>query len=315
MNTIGRGYYGADIIGFFDESFRLIRLRVERKNALNFGETVKASVTDKNSILGGYFAQSKNLPVFIKTNKTLAKGQNICVKIIKEARDSKAAEGVLCPQTNVSQPARPRLNGRPGIISTALIENALYRNIRFADGAVLHMEKTKACWIIDVDSAQSALPLEKLNQAACAEIAAQIVLKNLSGVILIDFAGLKKEAEQKKILEQLKSRSDSLTRFGGFTKTRLCELTRKREAASLFDVFLTPDGQKNALFLSMEIQEKLERKWAFLPVLTVHPLLKKELPPQIFSLCFVQTDVNFSPGAYELKEGNNEQSAKMSDMR
>ena len=94
----------------------------------------------------------------------------------------------------------------------------------------------------------------------------------------------------------------SRTRVCSFTRAKLCELTRKRESASLYDVFLTPDGRKNSLFLSLEIQEKLADSFEGMPTLIVHPRLKNQLPKQFNDLCYLKSDPSYAPDTYELKE-------------
>ena len=307
MKILRRVYYQAIVTGFFDDCFCLRYLTVTQKNALNYNETISAVVTDYHETLGGYFAKAKeNIPLFIQTEQKLSIGQRVSVQIIKEARENKAATGVLCEKSNIESPKNEQIENTD-IINTALIETALAKEISFAEGAMLHFEKTAVCSVFDVDSAKSTQPLDKINEAACTEIAKQVRLKNLSGIILIDFAGFKKAAEQKKLHALLKKafREDSLTHLGAFTKTRLFELTRKRQAASLFDVFLTPAGEKNALFLSLEIQERLEQKWRTMPVLTVHPVLAHQLPREFQNLCFMKTDLTYPLNKYELKEENN----------
>ncbi len=307
MKILRRVYYQAIVSAFFDDCSCLHHFTVIRKNALNYNEIISAVVTDYHQTLGGYFAVAKeNIPLLIQTKQKLSIGQSVRVQIVKEARGNKAATGVLYEKNETTAEKNERIENTTQI-NTALIAEALTKESRFADGAMLHFNMTNVCSVFDVDSAKSTQPLEKINEAACAEIAKQVRLKNLSGVILIDFAGIKKSVEQKKLSALLKKafQDDTLTHLCGFTKTRLYEITRKREAASLFDVFLTPTGEKNALFLSMEIQEKLEQKWRSMPVLTVHPSLAHQLPREFQNLCFIQPDITYSLKQYELKEENN----------
>lgn len=312
MKVLRRVYYQAIVTGFCDDAYSLQYLTVAQKNALNYQETVFAVVTDYHQTLGGYFAKAKeNIPLFIQTKQKLSVGQSVSVQIVKEARENKAATGVLCQEYKKVSTSNVAIENKDienkDEINTALIEEALTKEIRFADGAVLHLERTNVCYVFDVDSAQSMQPLDKINESACMEIAKQVRLKNLSGIILIDFAGFKKSDEQKKLSTVLKEsfKNDTLVHLCGFTKTRLCEITRKREAASLFDVFLTRTGEKNALFLSMEIQEKLEKKWYSMPILTVHPSLAAQLPAEFQHLCLIKTNITYSLNQYELEEEKN----------
>lgn len=65
-------------------------------------------------------------------------------------------------------------------------------------GARLHITQAPAATLLDVDAAAaSALSPFALNEAILPEIGRQIVLRNLSGGILLDFAGLKTNQRQK----------------------------------------------------------------------------------------------------------------------
>lgn len=65
-------------------------------------------------------------------------------------------------------------------------------------GAKLHITAAPAATMLDIDSAAaSQMPALALNEALIPEICRQIVLRNLSGGILIDFAGLKTAQRQK----------------------------------------------------------------------------------------------------------------------
>lgn len=65
-------------------------------------------------------------------------------------------------------------------------------------GAALHITEAPAATLLDIDAAAaSSLPAPWLNEAILPEICRQIVLRNLCGGILLDFAGLKQNQRQK----------------------------------------------------------------------------------------------------------------------
>jgi Ribonuclease G/E len=98
-------------------------------------------------------------------------------------------------------------------------------------GAVMHISATPAATLIDIDAASaSAMPPLALNTAIVPEICRQIVLRNLSGGILIDFAGLK-AAQRQKLAEPLRAalKNDFLRPdFLGFSHLGFAELNRRR---------------------------------------------------------------------------------------
>ncbi len=98
-------------------------------------------------------------------------------------------------------------------------------------GAVLHVSLAPAATLLDVDAvaASDAAPL-LLNLAIIPEICRQIVLRNLSGGILIDFAGMKPSARAKltETLRTALARDFLKPEFLGFSHLGFAELTRRR---------------------------------------------------------------------------------------
>ena len=71
----------------------------------------------------------------------------------------------------------------------------------------------------------------KVNIEAATEIMRQLRLKNISGIIVIDFIDMKKEEHREKILERLKEEAKkdrSKVLIYEFTKLNLVEITRKK---------------------------------------------------------------------------------------
>jgi ribonuclease G len=106
-------------------------------------------------------------------------------------------------------------------------------------GAKLHLTPAPAATLLDVDAASgSSLSPMALNLAIIPEICRQIVLRNLSGGILIDFAGLKPSARAK-LAEPLRLalQADPLRPdFLGFSHLGLAELTRRRTHPPLHEI-------------------------------------------------------------------------------
>jgi ribonuclease G len=106
-------------------------------------------------------------------------------------------------------------------------------------GAVMHITPAPAASLIDIDSkAASFVPVLSLNTAILPEIARQIVLRNLSGGILIDFAGMK-PAARAKLAAPLRAALavDPLKpELLGFSHLGFAELTRRRLRPPLHEV-------------------------------------------------------------------------------
>lgn len=134
--------------------------------------------------------------------------------------------------------------------------NSLYRIEHFADelltekvwlksGGYLVIEQTEALNVIDVNSGKiqpkkgSKDNVYKLNEEAAVEAARQIRLRNLSGIILIDFINDEKDGEEKLIsfVSSLMKEDRIRCRFVDVTKLGLFEFTRHRIDPSLKELY------------------------------------------------------------------------------
>lgn len=108
-------------------------------------------------------------------------------------------------------------------------------------GGVLHIQTTRALTALDMDSGGAGDGLARFNEAALPEIARQIRLRNLSGAILLDVAGLSPKRRQA-LLEPLRQalRPDALARLVGLTGLGLFEMVRDRIHPPLAETLNTP---------------------------------------------------------------------------
>ena len=122
------------------------------------------------------------------------------------------------------------------------IERALDRKVYLESGASIVIEKTEALVSIDVNTGQnignqsSQNLIFNTNLEACEEIARQIKLRNLAGIVIIDFIDLKKNSDRKKILEELKKylKKDKMEINSlDFSHLGLVQFTRKRQGKEL----------------------------------------------------------------------------------
>ncbi|WP_428909264.1 Rne/Rng family ribonuclease [Niallia sp. Krafla_26] len=121
-------------------------------------------------------------------------------------------------------------------------EKALKRMVWLSNGAYLVMDEVEALTIIDVNTGKFsgkqdlADTVLKTNLLAAEEAARQIRLRDLAGMILIDFIDMKNEKErnqvQERITEELR-KDGRQTRIVGFTALGILQLTRKRTKNSL----------------------------------------------------------------------------------
>lgn len=118
------------------------------------------------------------------------------------------------------------------------INDALNKEVKVKSGGRITIEETKAFVAIDVDSGDSngVGSLARLNIDAAKEIVRQIRLRNLSGKIIIDFAGSSEYKYMKPVLDVLAEELDKDTNKSylvGLSKAGNVEIVRARHRPSL----------------------------------------------------------------------------------
>lgn len=126
-------------------------------------------------------------------------------------------------------------------VDDAIIE-ALQRTVKLKNGGGLQIEETRACVAIDVDSSglHDVGSIDNLNLEAAKEIARQIRLRNLSGKIIIDFAGSSEYRFMKNVIDKLQEElADDVchSRVLGLSRAGNIEILRQRRRPSLRDLY------------------------------------------------------------------------------
>ena len=126
------------------------------------------------------------------------------------------------------------------------IENALKEEVRLECGGYLVIQKTEALISIDVNTGKNtgSYNLEQTvlntNLEAAKEIPRQLRLRNLSGIIIIDFIDMRLEEDKLKVLKDLEenlSKDRIKNNIVHFTDLGLVEMTRKRTGKPLYNYF------------------------------------------------------------------------------
>ncbi len=116
------------------------------------------------------------------------------------------------------------------------LEKASSRKIWLKCGGFITIDKTEALTAIDVNSGKyvGTKNLEQtvytVNKEASIEIAKQLRLRDIGGIIIIDYIDMEKEETKQKILKTLEEelkKDRSKTQIVGFTPLDLLEMTRK----------------------------------------------------------------------------------------
>ena len=128
----------------------------------------------------------------------------------------------------------------------SLLEKTLSKRAYLKSGAYLVIEPTEAMTVIDVNSGKSIKGKNaeeqflKISIEAAKEIARQLRLRNISGIVMIDFINMKEESHNHELMKILAEyvRTDPVrTTVVDMTKLGLVELTRQKGKRALHEVF------------------------------------------------------------------------------
>lgn len=131
----------------------------------------------------------------------------------------------------------------------AKIETALAPRVTLTTGAALTIEETEALTAVDVDTGAAAgraggrSALLDTALAAADEVARQIRLRNISGLVVVDIPRLRDRRARRRVLERLRERFADDPRpahVHGFTAAGLVEITRQRVDEPLSRLFGEP---------------------------------------------------------------------------
>lgn len=156
------------------------------------------------------------------------------------------------------------------------LERALGRRVDLKSGGYLIIDQTEALTTIDVNTGAFVGvrnfddTIFKTNLEAAQAIARQLRLRNLGGIVIIDFIDMDSATHREAVLGELKktlARDPTRTTVSGFSSLGLVEMTRKRTRESLAHILCEPcptcqaRGQiKTAQTLCYEILREIVRE-------------------------------------------------------
>lgn len=137
-------------------------------------------------------------------------------------------------------------NGKENIFSAHKLEQeidkALKRIVWLDHGAYLVFDETEALTIIDVNTGKYSGKSDyqdtvfKTNQLAAEEIIRQLRLRDIGGIVLIDFIDMHRDRDKQMILDTIEtelSKDEKRTKIIGFTPLGILQLTRKKTKVTL----------------------------------------------------------------------------------
>jgi ribonuclease G len=129
------------------------------------------------------------------------------------------------------------------------IARALARRVDLKSGGYLIIDQTEALTTVDVNTGGFVGArnfddtIFKTNLEAAQAMARQLRLRNLGGIIIIDFIDMSREEHQTAVLAELRkqlARDRTKITVSGFTQLGLVEMTRKRTRESLAHMLCEP---------------------------------------------------------------------------
>ncbi len=178
------------------------------------------------------------------------------------------------------------------------IEQIFGRKVGLPSGGELVIDETEALIAIDINSGKSRggkdhpETILTTNMEAAGEIGRQLRLRNVGGLVVVDFIDMRSGTDREKVYTAMRDATDrdrARTKLLRISKLGLMEMTRQREYESLQDALFENcpycEGKglvKSTVSISVEIQRRLQeilrRKQGLTKVrITVHPSVLERL--------------------------------------
>ena len=175
------------------------------------------------------------------------------------------------------------------------IDKALNKKVWLKSGGYLIIEKTEALTVIDVNtgkftgSSNREDTVYKTNEEACIEIARQLKLRDIGGIIIIDFIDMVKKKNKENLLKILNSELKKDKRKSevlGLTRLGLVEVARRRERNSISEYYLDEcsmcDGNSTTKSINY-IMDELEKEISRIKLHTCYNHVKIQLNPIVLN--------------------------------
>jgi ribonuclease G len=172
------------------------------------------------------------------------------------------------------------------------IEKALDRRVWLRSGGYIIIERTEALTAIDINTGRfvgkrnQEDTIVRTNLEAAQEVVRQLRLRNVGGIIIIDFIDMEKDSNRKKVYDALREalkRDKARTNILKISELGLVEMTRQRTRESLENQLLSPcphcDGRgriKSSVTIAYDLLRAIKKQQANLEngkniVVRLHP--------------------------------------------
>ncbi len=231
----------------------IVRTEAEGQTDSEIQEDLEILLEKWNSIVNS--ADSANPPAL------LYRDQDLLYRIIREACDSEVEEIIvdtafalhrttqLLQHWNMQIKVIMHKGNDPLLVATGVnkeILNSLNTKVNLPLGGYLFIQQTEALTVIDVNSGKftsssnQAETILKTNIQASDEIARQLKLRNIGGMVVIDFIDMASRMDKLALLEHFElalEKDKAKPQIGQLSDLGLVELTRHRQGQSLSEIF------------------------------------------------------------------------------
>ncbi|ADP98215.1 ribonuclease G [Marinobacter adhaerens] len=194
----------------------------------------------------------QDLPLFIRTIRDLIRPQTEKVRIDSRESHQRVMEFVEEFVTEFADKVEYYPGERPIFDLYSVedeIQKALSRKVQLKSGGYVIIDQTEAMTTIDINTGAFVghrnleETIFKTNLEAARAISRQLRLRNLGGIIIIDFIDMEDPEHQRQVhrmLEKMLERDHAKTKITGVSELGLVEMTRKRTTESLGQVLCEP---------------------------------------------------------------------------
>ncbi len=225
---------------------------------------------DGHARIGGQrLALTQGAGIIVAITREAARGKSAVVEARESGYDGEPPHRIAQPECDEALATAKPADAATRSKLDAAIEAALARTAPIPGGGALSIEPTAALVAIDVDAGARAgsgdpehFALE-LNIAAAGEAARQIRLRNLGGIIAIDFVSMRAKAHAKQLEAAVRAafaddpwsvQLGTLSRFGVF------ELARAQLRAPLHEMLREADGRLRTETAALMALRAIERE-------------------------------------------------------
>ena len=214
-------------------------------------------------------ALTEGAGVIVAVTREAARGKNPVVELQATGHDGEAPHRIdrhdVDNELSLAKPAETAVRAK----LDAAIEDALARIAPIPGGGALTLEPTAALVAIDVDAGgrtgsgdPERFALD-LNIAAAREAARQIRLRNLGGLIAIDFVSMRAKVHAKQLEDAVRAAFAAdpwSVQFGGLSRFGVFDLARAQLRTPLHEQMRDPDGRLSIETVALMALRAVERE-------------------------------------------------------